>query len=476
MPLAQRCVGEGVDPWGPILRHQGVAVVAWLKFCDELSLRAASEVVSLLQRAGVDSCPMPPLPDGFGLMVFGAVDSSVLDSVRIASRSSIVLAICVAECGLSTPDMWTILRVGAADVLVWPTLPSKADQVAARLIRWDAVSRLAESASVADFVVGTSAAWRSVVRQVVEVATFTQASILIVGESGTGKELVARLIHELDTRPDKQDLVVVDCTTITPELSGSELFGHERGAFTGAMNTREGAFALANGGTMFLDEIGELPLSLQAQLLRVIQEHKYKRVGSNAWQQTSFRLVCATNRDLASGVATGTFRADLYFRIAGWVCRTPPLRERKEDIVPLVSHFLAGSDLHGPPLELDESVRQYLLTRDYPGNVRDLRRVVDRLRHRHVGPGPITIGDVPMEERPGGDVTPYGWLDDELESAIRRALDLGIGLKEIGQAAAETAIRLAMEQEGGNLHRAASRLGVTDRALQMRRANLRANS
>src|SRR5262249_683962 len=150
-----------------------------------------------------------------------------------------------------------------------------------------------------------------------------------IGESGTGKELIARLIHDLDSRPGKPPLVVVDCTTIVPGLSGSEFFGHERGAFTGAINTRDGAFALANGGTLFLDEIGELPQPMQAELLRVIQERKYKRVGSNAWQHTDFRLVSATNMDLESGVAKGAFRGDLYYRIAGWVCRTPPLRERK---------------------------------------------------------------------------------------------------------------------------------------------------
>jgi transcriptional regulator with GAF, ATPase, and Fis domain len=452
-----------------------MALSAWLSFFDRVSPRACNDLVSLLQGSGIGTRPVPPSPDGFGVMIFAAVNSTVLDSIRVASRSSIVLAIAVAERGLESGDMWALLRAGAADVLVWPTLPDTADQVAARLIRWDAVNCLAESPRVSEFLVGKSAAWRSLVRQVVEVGAFTQASVLIVGESGTGKELVARLIHELDTRPDKRELVVVDCTTITPELSGSEFFGHERGAFTGAMTARDGAFALANGGTLFLDEIGELPLSLQAQLLRVIQEHKYKRVGSNAWQQTNFRLVCATNRDLKSGVATGTFRGDLYFRIAGWVCRTPPLRERKEDIVPLVSHFLAESDLRGPPLGLDEPVRQYLLTRDYPGNVRDLRRVVARLRHRHVGPGPITIGDVPAEERPADGSSLQGWLDGSFENAIRHAIDLGVGLREIGQAAAETAIKVAVEQEEGNLHRAACRLGVTDRALQMRRANRRGN-
>src|SRR5262249_44123862 len=154
-------------------------------------------------------------------------------------------------------------------------------------------------------------------------------------------ELLARLIHELNAATKERSLVVVDCTTIVPELSGSEFFGHERGAFTGAVAARDGAFALADGGTLFLDEIGELPSHLQAQLLRVIEEGTYKRVGGNAWQRTNFRLVCATNRDLPRLVEAGKFRGDLYFRIASWVFRIPPLSERIEDILPLARHFLA---------------------------------------------------------------------------------------------------------------------------------------
>src|SRR5678816_4688946 len=143
---------------------------------------------------------------------------------------------------------------------------------------------------------------------------------LIAGESGTGKELVARLIHALDRREPKGPFVVLDCTTVSPELAGSEFFGHERGAFTTAVTAREGAFAMADGGTLFLDEVGELPLALQAELLRVIQERVYKRVGSNTWKQADFRLVCATNRDLAAEEAKGNFRLDLFHRIASSRC------------------------------------------------------------------------------------------------------------------------------------------------------------
>src|SRR6202023_58747 len=148
-------------------------------------------------------------------------------------------------------------------------------------------------------------------------------------------EVAANLIHRLNTRADKRDMVILDCSTIVSDLSGSEFFGHERGAFTGALTERQGAFALANGGTLFLDEIGELPLPLQAQLLRVVQERTYKRLGGNTWRRTDFRLVCATNRDLVELIRRGEFRADLYYRIASFVCKLPALRERLEDIIPL---------------------------------------------------------------------------------------------------------------------------------------------
>ncbi|MFU2486302.1 sigma-54-dependent transcriptional regulator [Thauera sp. WH-1] len=430
-------------------------------------------MTALVRQAGIEIAAPIPTEEHFALVVLATADEAALDCVRRFGRTATVLAIVLAPRGIDPRVAWTLLHAGAGDVLVWSELPDRGEQVSARLQRWQTVAALARSERVREVLVGQSAAWRHLVRQVVEVAAFTQASVLIMGESGTGKELIARLIHDLDPRPDKGALVVVDCTTITPELSGSEFFGHERGAFTGAQNARDGAFALANRGTLFLDEIGELPLPLQAQLLRVIQEQTYKRVGSNSWLQTAFRLVCATNRDLEAEVAEGQFRGDLYYRLAGWICRTPALSERREDILPLALHFLRGSGGEASATQIDEPVRQYLLARSYPGNVRDLRRVVARLAHRHCGPGPITIGDIPEDERPASEPSIDGWLDGGFERAIHHAIELGVGLKEIAQTAAETAIRLALEHEGGNLHRAAGLLGVTDRALQMRRANHR---
>jgi transcriptional regulator with GAF, ATPase, and Fis domain len=389
------------------------------------------------------------------------------------SNSRPVLAVCCAA--LPAHAGWSLLESGAADVLLWPGAPEGAGdiaaQAAARLRRWGAVRKLMLSDMVRTCLVGNSPAWRALVRGVVEVAAWTRSPVLITGETGTGKEQIAKLIHHLDgcALPGHHSggtpLVLLDCSTLSPELAGSEFFGHEKGAFTGAASARDGAFAQADGGILFLDEVGELPLALQAQLLRVIQEQQYKRLGGNHWQPTRFRLVCATNRDLDACVAAGTFRADLFYRIAGWRCRPPPLRERTGDILPLVSHFLHQLDPDHQH-ELDPAVREYLLTRSYPGNVRDLRQTVARIWHRHCGLGPLTIGDVPPEERLHGGAT---WPDQGFTDAVRHALDLGVSLPAISQAAADTAMRLALAAEHGNNQRAAALLGISDRALQMRR-------
>jgi len=434
---------------------------------------ADSALVGELARCGVECHLLPhpsAAPSGPGLVVFDGCDPGLAESVRDLSRrgEERLIAVALRREALARGSGWQLLQAGASEVLAASDPAETAEVIAARFERWEEVDRLACSAVVTRNLVGRSLAWRSVLRQVVEVARFSASSVLLGGESGTGKELVARLIHTLDAREDKRDLVVLDCTTIVPELSGSEFFGHERGSYTSAVSAREGAFALADGGTLFLDEVGELPPRLQAELLRVVQEGTYKRVGSNAWQRTRFRLVCATHRDLLGDLAEGRFRRDFYYRIAAWTCRLPPLRERREDIPLLVHSFLAERYGDEAP-EVDPEVLDLLLAREYPGNVRDLRQLVDRIVHRHVGKGPITLGDVPEEERPrAGDGRPAS--ADGFDGAVRLALARGLGLKEIGNLASDTAVRIALAEEGGSLQRAADRLGVTDRALQMRRA------
>lgn len=406
------------------------------------------------------------------LVFFDEINHDVTDFIREATDHGArrCLAVAVTARDLERTGGWVLLKAGASDVIAWDRSPAPVQDIAARLERWQTVEEVLQSDLVRTTLVGESTFWRRVLRDVIEVASFTQASVLITGESGTGKELIARLIHALDRRPEKRDLVVLDCATVVPTLSGSEFFGHERGSFTGAIAPRDGAFALANRGTLFLDEVGELPMTLQAELLRVVQEGMYKRIGSNVWQRTTFRLVSATNKTLLDEEAIGRFRRDFYYRIAGWTCHLPSLRERTEDIIPLAKHFLRQltPDREGP--ELDAAVRQLFLSRDYPGNVRELKNLIGRLSHRHVGPGPITIGDLPEDERPHLAESATDWTAGQFEAGVFKALASGSGLREISNAAAATAIRLAIREHDGNLQRAARQLGVTDRALQLRRA------
>lgn len=198
------------------------------------------------------------------------------------------------------------------------------------------------------------------------------ASILIQGETGCGKELVAREVHRLSNRSDGP-FITIDCSAIPKDLIESELFGHEKGSFTGASNQRKGAFELAEGGTIFLDEIGELPLEMQPKLLRVLEEKNFKRIGGSKQIDSDFRVVAATNRWLDQEVIKGTFRQDLYFRLYVIPIFLPPLRERKEDVPLLALHFLKGKSIHIPKPTLDK-----LTEHDWPGNVRELRNALER--------------------------------------------------------------------------------------------------
>ncbi|MDN2709774.1 sigma 54-interacting transcriptional regulator [Janthinobacterium sp. SUN118] len=438
-----------------------MALKVWLEIVQQAAAGSGALLSAALKQAQVTIVPHRDSErDGHGIILFSHADAALLQTLPALCQRARVLAI--AACGqpLSCAQQRAVMAAGALDVLLWPPGSADAGQVLARLQRWQAVAQLLASGAVRRHLVGDSAAWNALLHHVVEMAAFSQASMLITGETGTGKDLLAQLIHRLSNC--RGELTILDCTTLSPELAGSELFGHERGAFTGAAGARDGAFALADGGVLFLDEVGELPLPLplQAQLLRAIQERKYKRVGGSSWQPTQFRLVCATNRELEGEVARGAFRADLYYRIAGWHCQTPPLRERQDDILPLARHFLAELAQQSPP-PLDAAVREYLLLRDYPGNVRELRQTVTRIWHRHCGPGPITIGALPPEER----LLVPPWPDPHFEAAIRRALSLSC----ITRCATDMAIRLVLAEEHGNNQRAAARLGVTDRALQIRR-------
>ena len=448
---------------------------AWHHFIEPMDAPLRSSILRALTDARFKTCARESEDGpGPGVLFFNRVDPNLCDFVRRVSRNGLERVLAVAVVGTSLgADAWRLLASGASDVFAWHHFGQPAHEISARFERWRDIDDTVNSPLVRDTLVGRNPAWISVLRQITEIAGHTDASVLIAGESGTGKELVARLIHTLDPRPEKQDLVLLDCTTVVPELSGSEFFGHERGAFTGAVAARDGAFAIADGGTLFLDEVGELPIGLQAELLRAVQEHTFKRVGSNSWQQTNFRLICATNKDLLLEQSQGRFRRDLYYRIATWTCLLPPLRERPDDILPLAHHFLEQPQRNGHSAAFDPEVCEYLLNREYPGNVRDLRQVVSRMTFRHVGPGPITAGDIPREERPQSQMEPREWRNRSFDRAIRCAIATGAGLNEIHTTVSEMAVQIAIEEENGNLQRAAQRLGVTPRALQLRRASQR---
>ncbi len=227
-------------------------------------------------------------------------------------------------------------------------------------------------------IIGSSSAMKDVIGTIRKVAT-SDFPVLIEGETGSGKELVSRGIHDLSRRRD-DPFVVVNCGAISPELIESELFGHEKGAFTGATAQRRGAFEIAHGGTIFLDEIGELPLRLQPKLLRVLEQKEIKRVGGNDTIPVDVRVLAATNRSLRNEVSSRNFRDDLYFRISTITVSVPPLRDRREDILPIARHFLeeAAARTNRPVPDLTDPASEILYSYDWPGNVRELRNAIQR--------------------------------------------------------------------------------------------------
>ncbi|ATB37359.1 sigma-54-dependent Fis family transcriptional regulator [Cystobacter fuscus] len=225
-------------------------------------------------------------------------------------------------------------------------------------------------------LIGNDASVKQLVELIQRVAP-SSAAVAILGESGTGKELVARALHECSQRSDKA-FIPVNCAAISKELIESELFGHEKGSFTGATNARKGAFEEADGGTLFLDEIGELPLDLQAKLLRALENGEIKRVGASRPVNVDVRVVAATNRDLLSSVREGRFREDLYYRLCVVPLHLPPLRSRRGDILPLAEHFLRMYSPRGQTVRLSQTAIDRLQQHAWPGNIRELRNVVHR--------------------------------------------------------------------------------------------------
>jgi transcriptional regulator with GAF, ATPase, and Fis domain len=411
------------------------------------------------------------LPD-FPFVIFSdhipdnEVLSAILHSEKLVApkRKLIILAL-KNRSNKENFDYWQLLETGVDDVIEWTEEDEIISYLESKYLRGNLIKETLESPLVRENLAGISPVWRKFLSEIIEATLFSQASILLIGESGTGKELISRLIHTIDKRPGKTKLTIVDCTTIVPELSGSELFGHERGSYTSAIQSREGAFALANGGTLFLDEVGELPVTLQAELLRVLQEGTYKKVGSNTWQQTKFRLICATNKNLQQAMEKGEFRQDLYFRIADCEFFVPSLQERREDIPVLVNHFLAHFFPSGECPQVDRPVMEYLMKRNYPGNVRELKQLVQRILIKHVKHNKITIGELPANEKFHQTTNSFSFVD-RMEDLIRAALLAGEDWWNLKDTISETAIQVALELENNNKEKAAERLKVNVRTVQ----------
>ncbi len=274
----------------------------------------------------------------------------------------------------------------------------------------------------------------------------SDASVLILGESGTGKELVARLIHEASPRKNFR-FVPISCAALPETLIESELFGYERGAFSGAEKRKLGKFEIADKGTLFLDEIGDLPIAVQVKLLRVLQEFTFERLGSNSPTKVNVRLICATNQDLRKKIAEGTFREDLYYRLNVVAITLPPLRERKEDITPLISHFIEKFAKAGRKQVkgVTKDVLNSLIRYDWPGNVRELENVIERALVLCRGDW-IEKSDVPLQsERQSSGPEPENLA--ELEKIH---------------------IRKVLEKTNWNLAETARRLGIHRNTLRMK--------
>ena len=320
------------------------------------------------------------------------------------------------------------MRLGAFDHLAKPVRRDAVVEVLGRALRADdaappaATPRAGEGEE--DELVGASDAMREVHKRI-GLAAASIAPVLVLGETGTGKELVARALHRHSSRADRP-FVAINCSAIPRDLLESELFGHVRGAFSGATADRPGCFRSADGGVLLLDEIGDMPLGVQAKILRVLQEGEVTPLGSHRPVPVDVRLVAATHRDLAAEVRAGQFREDLFYRLDVLSVQLPPLRERLSDILPLAEHFLRGAAGTGPAKRLSADAAQALLRRRWQGNVRELRNLMQRcqalVRHRVITAADLSEGSGEgadgAGEAPGG--IPADWLEAELPVAVER--------------------------------------------------------
>nr|WP_286293242.1 sigma-54-dependent Fis family transcriptional regulator [Methylomarinovum sp. IN45] len=351
----------------------------------------------------------------------------------------------------------------AADVtatLDWPTTYPLLTELLQRLLRERGTKKPRRPMELFRSLSGDSPAIRQT-RRLIEQVADTDVTVLILGESGTGKEVVARNLHYHSSRRNKP-FVPVNCGAIPAELLESELFGHEKGAFTGALSARQGRFEMAEGGTLFLDEIGDMPLSMQVKLLRVLQERCFERVGSNRSIQCDVRVIAATHRNLEEEIRAGRFREDLYYRLNVFPIEVPALRERSEDIPALVADLIARieNEKRGS-VRLTAAALEVLKRYDWPGNVRELANLIERLAVLYPY-GVVDVSDLPEKILRKVDAAPQPKtpMESPRPSAAPAATlpEEGLDLKQHISSLEKALIRQALEETGGVVAHAAKRL------------------
>lgn len=415
-------------------------------------MEAAGSVAEGIRAARATQFPLVlsdlKLPDGDGLMLLRWLKENSPQSavVMITGFGTVATAV-------------EAMKLGAADYLGKPlSSPDELRLLVKRVLgasqtvrERDALVEVQQGASCGDLVADDPRMGR-VVELVRKVAP-TDATVLITGESGTGKEVVARCIHRLSSRAERV-FVPVNCAALTASLIESELFGHEKGAFTGAVGQHQGRFERAHRGTIFLDEIGELDANLQAKLLRVLQERTLERVGGTQQIDVDVRIIAATNRNLRQMVERGAFREDLYYRLNLFPLELPPLRERPKDVLRLANLFLAraAARLGKAPARLTPAAVDVLLHYRWPGNVRELENLMERMAI--LSDGDIQASDLPLQAEPA--VTPPGTAEVSGPGATTM------------RDTEKRAILLALEANHGNRTHAARQLGISLRTLQYR--------